>query len=62
MTNSQAFYEELKMRSQKEDRARLLMQQLIAGQETQRSKTWWQKLAVLNKRKAKTDPKESSQS
>lgn len=54
MNDSQAFYEELKMRYQKEDRARLLMQQLCAYQEIKRSKTWWQKLIALNK--AKTIP------
>ncbi|OXM87894.1 hypothetical protein CF651_01945 [Paenibacillus rigui] len=53
MDESHKFYEELRMKYQKEDRARLLMQQLRTFQEVKKHKKWWQKLPLTSKTKTK---------
>lgn len=49
------FYEEIRIKYQGEDRARLVMQQLRTYQENKQKRKWWQKLRIL--RKTKTQPK-----
>jgi hypothetical protein len=47
------FYDELRIKYQDEDRAKLIMQQLRTYQETKRQRKWWQKIGVPRSIKAK---------
>ncbi|MFD0677555.1 MULTISPECIES: hypothetical protein [unclassified Paenibacillus] len=50
---SKNFYDELRVKYQDEDRAKLLMQQLRTYQESKRQRKWWQKLDLRQNIKVK---------
>jgi CRISPR/Cas system-associated endonuclease Cas1 len=54
---SNQFYNELRVKYQTEDRAKLIMLQLKTYQEQKKQRKWWQKIGAMKLRNIQVKPK-----